>query len=244
MRRQRPHVKQTPSCRRAYREGRAALEGATTETCWPARSRESLRERRCGDALREVGAAGPPPPARLLRLPGAAPPPAAGLRRTPWPIAIVSGALANKPFNGGEAWVRLSWVLGLRRLGFDVCFVEEIDAEPASTRTAGRPSSRTRSTAPTSSAVVERIRLDGAGGAALRRRARPSGLGLEELRSGPRDADLLVNISGHLTSRPIVSGPRTRVYVDLDPGFTQAWHADDDAGASASPGTTTTSRSG
>ena len=22
---------------------------------------------------------------------------------------IVSGALANKPFNGGEAWVRLSW---------------------------------------------------------------------------------------------------------------------------------------
>ena len=40
--------------------------------------------------------------------------------------AIVSGALANKPFNGGEAWVRLSWVLGLRRLGFDTYFVEEI----------------------------------------------------------------------------------------------------------------------
>src|SRR5690348_4115711 len=41
-------------------------------------------------------------------------------------IILVSGALANKPFNGGEAWVRLSWVLGLRRLGFRVIFVEQI----------------------------------------------------------------------------------------------------------------------
>lgn len=41
-------------------------------------------------------------------------------------VAIVAGALANKPRNGGEAWVRLSWVLGLQRLGFDVHFVERL----------------------------------------------------------------------------------------------------------------------
>src|SRR5436189_2419987 len=39
---------------------------------------------------------------------------------------IVSGALANKYRNGGGAWERLSWVTGLRRLGFDVYFVEQI----------------------------------------------------------------------------------------------------------------------
>src|SRR5436189_4067597 len=39
---------------------------------------------------------------------------------------IVSGALANKPYNGGEAWVRLSWILGFKKLGSDVHFVEEI----------------------------------------------------------------------------------------------------------------------
>ncbi len=32
----------------------------------------------------------------------------------------VAGALAAKPGNGGEAWVRLSYLLGLRRLGADV----------------------------------------------------------------------------------------------------------------------------
>jgi len=36
----------------------------------------------------------------------------------------------------------------------------------------------------------------------------------------------LVNVSGHLTIKEIASGPRTRLYLDLDPGFTQAWHAD------------------
>jgi hypothetical protein len=37
---------------------------------------------------------------------------------------LVSGAVANKPRSGGEAWVRLSWLRGLRRLGHEVCFVE------------------------------------------------------------------------------------------------------------------------
>src|SRR3954447_13452313 len=39
---------------------------------------------------------------------------------------ILSGALANKPRNGGGAWERMSWAVGLRRLGFDVWFVEQI----------------------------------------------------------------------------------------------------------------------
>ena len=54
-------------------------------------------------------------------------------------IAIVSGALANKPANGGNAWTRLQWVLGLRRLGFEVYFVEQIARATASIA-AGRSS--------------------------------------------------------------------------------------------------------
>ena len=39
---------------------------------------------------------------------------------------IVSGAMANKHLNGGAAWARLNWLLGLRRLGCEVHFVEQI----------------------------------------------------------------------------------------------------------------------
>src|SRR3972149_11668374 len=42
---------------------------------------------------------------------------------------VVSGAIANRDRKGGEAWHRLSWVLGLRKLGFTVYFVEQISRE-------------------------------------------------------------------------------------------------------------------
>src|SRR5581483_11043542 len=72
---------------------------------------------------------GPGPRRRLPRRPqGAGPaarPPRGGLMAGP--TVVVAGALANKPGNGGEAWVRLSWIRGLERLGCRVVFVEEID---------------------------------------------------------------------------------------------------------------------
>ena len=43
-------------------------------------------------------------------------------------LVVVSGAIAHKLNQGGEAWVRLSYVLGLRRLGYDVDFIEQIHA--------------------------------------------------------------------------------------------------------------------
>src|SRR5262249_18852459 len=42
-------------------------------------------------------------------------------------LVIISGALANKPGNGGGAWERMSWPVGLRQLGCDVFFLEQID---------------------------------------------------------------------------------------------------------------------
>jgi hypothetical protein len=142
------------------------------------------------------------------------------------PAAIVSGALANKPGNGGEAWVRLSWALGLRRLGFDVCFVEQLlsadcvdgDGEPAAF-----PASANRAFF---DAVVEDFGLGGHAGLLCDGGREWSGLGPAEIRDRAAAADLLLNISGHLTIGEIAAAPRTRLYLDLDPGFTQAWHAD------------------
>jgi hypothetical protein len=44
-------------------------------------------------------------------------------------------------------------------------------------------------------------------------------------------ADLLVNISGHLTWEPLKSRIRRKVYIDEDPGYTQLWHAAGNAGS-------------
>ena len=38
-------------------------------------------------------------------------------------------------------------------------------------------------------------------------------------------AELLVNLGGHLRNRDLLRRPRVRAFVDLDPGYTQIWHA-------------------
>jgi hypothetical protein len=118
---------------------------------------------------------------------------------------VVGGALANKPGYGGEAWVRLSYVLGLRRLGLDTFFVEQID-EP--TDEAG---SYFRD-------VVEGFGL--AGSASL-----VDADGNALYGEPPDSADLLVNISGNLRHESLLQRARRRAYVDIDPGYTQIWHA-------------------
>jgi hypothetical protein len=141
------------------------------------------------------------------------------------PIAIVAGALANKPNSGGEAWVRLSWALGLQRLGFDVYFVEEIAAS-ACVDSAGAPAPFADSVNRRHfEAVTGEFGLSSKSALLWEGGAEHCGLAPAEVGRLLRDADLLINISGHLREA-MLEGPRVRVYVDLDPGFTQAWHAD------------------
>jgi hypothetical protein len=142
-------------------------------------------------------------------------------------IAIVSGALANKPYKGGEAWVRLSWILGLGRLGYETYFVEELDSADCVDESGIAVDFGSSVNSGYFESVIREFDLGGRAGLLCDGGREVAGLGLEQLRDVAADADLLVNISGHLTIPEIFRGPRTRVYVDLDPGFTQGWHADD-----------------
>lgn len=140
-------------------------------------------------------------------------------------LAIVSGALANKPNNGGAAWTRLSWVLGLARLGFDVHFIEQIgrDACVGSNGTVA-PFELSINLAYFRS-VTEQFGLSKAASLIYGEGQQTYGRGFAELVDLTKSADLLINITGHLTLDVLRRHPRRKVYVDLDPGFTQIWHA-------------------
>jgi hypothetical protein len=144
---------------------------------------------------------------------------------------LVSGALANKPLNGGEAWVRLSWLRGLRALGVNVCFVEQI-ASSACTDIDGNPAPFEHSiNRDYFETVTAAFAPDCPSALVCEETAVTAGCGFAEMVERARDADLLVNISGHLTMQPIRSGPRRSAYIDVDPGFTQIWAASGTSGA-------------
>jgi hypothetical protein len=144
---------------------------------------------------------------------------------------VVSGAIANKHLNGGEAWVRLSWILGLRRLGFDVWFVEQIGAGSC-VDAAGDPAPfQDSENRRYFDQVVERFSLSGRASLLYEGGREWSGAPLELLLPVAEEAELLINVSGHLDLEPLMSRLRRKAYVDLDPGFTQFWQADGIGGA-------------
>jgi hypothetical protein len=147
---------------------------------------------------------------------------------------FVAGALANRPSNGGGAAVRVDWVRGLERLGCEVWFVEQIARGSLIGDDGG-----TAATAPGRSIQgsfflrVTREAGIAARSALLDERGRvlAGGAAADDLAAAAAGADLLVNISGHLTLPSLLRRFRRRAYVDLDPGFTQLWHARGESGA-------------
>jgi hypothetical protein len=139
---------------------------------------------------------------------------------------VVSGALANKPLNGGEAWVRLSWVRGLQRLGFRVVLAEQI-AAGACVDAAGAPAAVAWSVnLAYFRSVVEWAGLAGSAALLDDEGRVVEGMGWDELAAAAKSAELLVNISGHLVLPALFDRFAKTAYVDIDPGFTQFWHAD------------------
>jgi hypothetical protein len=139
------------------------------------------------------------------------------------PKAIVAGALANKPLNGGNAWTRLSWVRGLRDLGFDVMFVEQIDSRVCVDEK-GEPTAFVDSTnADYFRKVAAQFDLTETSALLLDDGREVIGCSLPVLREWAEQSQLLVNIGGHLSLGEIRDQVQHRVYFDDDPGYTQFW---------------------
>ncbi len=128
---------------------------------------------------------------------------------------VVSGAVANRVGNAGEAWVRASWIEALMELGHDVAFVEALAAGSSEAALAARG---------WFAEVVDWFGF--ADQSHLVVAVLPAPLEpTEAVREVLAEADVLVDISGTLPTNWLDLVRGERVYVDLDPGFTQVWAA-------------------
>jgi hypothetical protein len=129
------------------------------------------------------------------------------------PTVIVSGAIAGAAGQGGAAWAVLQYLVGFRRLGWEVVFVEPHDFDGPRARSAIRGCS----------AVLDRhgvttwALVDPTSG-------ETAGLDRPALKARAAAADLLINVSGMLTDPDVLDHVPVRAYLDLDPAFVQLWH--------------------
>lgn len=134
---------------------------------------------------------------------------------------LCTGTIAAEPQHSGAAWAVLQYVLGFRQLGHAVYFVEPLAA--ARVRPAGAPFARS-DTARQFQRLAASFGLADSAALLLEGTRDTVGLSYAALRCVAMRADVLVNISGMLTDPALLEPIDRRVYLDLDPGFNQAWH--------------------
>jgi hypothetical protein len=133
---------------------------------------------------------------------------------------VIGVGVASYPLHAaGNTWVFLQWVLGFRAAGWDVWIVEDVPRDRwIDAARQPCPPEKSINLAYWNSVVAEfgfegrsTLLVDG------------NSPGRDELIRFARDAEFFFNISGHFRQLDVFNAPRRRVYVDLDPAFTQIW---------------------
>ena len=129
---------------------------------------------------------------------------------------VIAGSIAQKPWHGGHTWVFLQYLLGFKKLGWDVLFVDSME---------------NLKTAPDDSPNVHYLRRvmdsyhpDGAYALFYNNGSNTVGLSRKEVVDRTARAAMILNVMGFLRDEEILGAARQRVFLDIDPGFGQMWH--------------------
>jgi hypothetical protein len=127
---------------------------------------------------------------------------------------VVAGSLAQKPTYGGHAWVFLQYLLGFRRLGFDVLFLDRLEPEMAIDDSAGLAHLRD---------ILQPFGLGDDLAILCDHGDRTLGLERREILKRVHRSVLLLNVMGFLDDEEILAAAPRTVFFDIDPGFSQMW---------------------
>jgi hypothetical protein len=135
----------------------------------------------------------------------------------------IAGSLAQKPRQGGHTWQFLNYLLGFRRLGWKVLFVDRLEPEMCFDE-AGRPCAVEDSVnLRYFLMVMERFGLGAAFSLDYNRGEKCWGVPRQEVRERLQGSAFLLNVMGFLTDEELLASARRRVFLDTDPGFGQMW---------------------
>ncbi len=137
---------------------------------------------------------------------------------------VLAGAVAQKPYQGGHTWVFLQYILGFRLLGWNVILLDQLDSALCRDRD-GNPAPIQRSVQLSYlTDVLQNYDLQKSFCLLLDDREHSIGCSYSELQNAVRDCDLLLDFNGFIRNQPILSLAPCKVFMDIDPGFTQFWH--------------------
>jgi hypothetical protein len=130
---------------------------------------------------------------------------------------IVAGSVASASGQSGAASAVLQYMLGLRALGHDVWFIDQLPPKGALQHEQVEPEIDFCREVMAATGFDDRFAvLQGPGGSCVP-------MTRDHIIEVAASADVLLNLSGILTDLEIYGRIPVRVFVDLDPGFNQLW---------------------
>jgi hypothetical protein len=121
---------------------------------------------------------------------------------------VIAGSIAQKPWHGGHAWVFLQYLLGFRKLGWDVLFLDRLEPGVSSNVCMFQQ-------------IMNEFGLSGS--YSLDCGPQTMGLPKDAVLEKVRHSAALINVMGFLRDEEILQSARKRVFLDIDPGFGQMW---------------------
>ena len=133
---------------------------------------------------------------------------------------VIGVGLASHPLNAaGNTWAFLQWVLGFRQAGWEVWMVENIPAAKCIDANGQKCAPEVSANLAHWDSVVKEFGLEDCSTLFFDGQS-PE---LPAVLRFAREAEFLFNISGHFKQEELFVVLPERVYVDLDPAFTQIW---------------------
>jgi hypothetical protein len=140
-------------------------------------------------------------------------------------LIVLAGALAQKAWQGGFTWVFLQYLLGFKRLGWDVLFLDRLEQEMCQDAAGQQCAPEQSENLRYARQVMEGYGLGASLALACNRGSRWIGLSRQEARERVHGAACLLNVMGYFNDEDILAAAPRRVFLDIDPGFGQMWQA-------------------
>lgn len=141
------------------------------------------------------------------------------MRKSGRPGVVLAGAAGQNPEYGGHKWVFLNYLLGFRRLGYDVLLLDQVPQSDSSGRHLLTRQLRRLAHALGRFKLGDAYSVLGPDGRAI------AGVERAEVINRVREADAVINVMGYLRDEELLAASNRRVFLDIDPGFPQMWHS-------------------
>ena len=133
---------------------------------------------------------------------------------------IIGVGIASHPISAaGNTWAFLNWVLGFREIGWEVWIVESIESSKCVDQNWQSTSFEKSENRKYWETILEQFLLADQSTLWVDEKA----VNEKEVQQFARDADLFLNISGHFKNKKLEMPKAKKIYLDLDPAFTQIW---------------------